>query len=175
VRDKLVITAHEGGRLYTVAFNRADGKEAWRAEAPAKQLEPYHKTEGSPASSTSATDGERIVSYFGSCGLFGYDLSGKQLWKLELPPAVTAGEFGSGVSPIIVDGAVVLVRDEMKDPKIIALDAATGSLKWETKRLSRTSYCTPIVWETPAGKEIVAAGHARMIAYELKTGCATRR
>src|SRR5437016_1551552 len=35
--DKLVITAFEGGKLYTVAYNRADGKEAWRTEAPAKQ------------------------------------------------------------------------------------------------------------------------------------------
>jgi biotin operon repressor len=168
--DKLVITAFDEGKLYTIAYRRSDGKEAWRAEAPARQLESYHKTEGSPASSTSATDGERIVSYFGSCGLFGYDLSGQQLWKMELPPAVMTGEFGSGVSPIIVDGTVVRVRDQMTDPKIIALDAATGSVKWETKRLSRASYCTPIVWDTPAGKEIVAAGHARMIGYELKTG-----
>src|SRR5687767_8941322 len=30
--DKLVITAFEGGKLYTVAYDRATGKEAWRAE-----------------------------------------------------------------------------------------------------------------------------------------------
>ena len=124
--DKLVITAFDGGKLYTIAYNRADGKEAWRAEAPAKQIEAYHKTEGSPAASTPATDGERIVSYFGSCGLFCYDLSGKELWKFEMPPAAMAGNFGSGVSPILADGIVVLVRDETKDSKILALDAATG-------------------------------------------------
>ena len=50
--DKLVITAFESGKLYTIAYDRADGKEAWRAEAGAKQIEPYHKTEGSPAAST---------------------------------------------------------------------------------------------------------------------------
>src|SRR2546426_163284 len=77
--DKLVITAFDDGKLYTIAYNRADGKEAWRVEAPTKQIEAYHKTEGSPASSTPATDGERIVSYFGSCGLFCYDLSGKKV------------------------------------------------------------------------------------------------
>src|SRR5205809_2970003 len=74
--DKLIITALDGGKLYTIAYNRADGKEAWRAEAPAKKLETYHKTESSPAASTPATDSKRIVSYFGSCGLFCYDLSG---------------------------------------------------------------------------------------------------
>src|SRR6266851_6494834 len=170
VGDKLVITAFDGGKLYTIAYNRADGKEAWRAEAPAKQIEPYHKTEGSPAASTPVTDGERIVSYFGSCGLICYDLSGKELWKFELPPAVTWGNFGSGTSPTLADGIVVLLRDESKDPKIIAVDLSTGSLKWEKKRQSPVSYSTPVVWDTPAGKQVVAAGHARMIGYDLKTG-----
>src|SRR5438094_10439422 len=36
--DNLIITAFDAGKLYTIAYNRADGKEAWRAEAPAKQI-----------------------------------------------------------------------------------------------------------------------------------------
>ena len=62
--DNLVVTAFEGGKLFTIAYRRTDGTEAWRAAAPAKTIEPFHKTEGSPAASTSATDGRRIVSYF---------------------------------------------------------------------------------------------------------------
>jgi outer membrane protein assembly factor BamB len=168
--DKLVITAFEGGKLYTIAYSRADGKEAWRAEAPAKQIEPYYKGEGSPAASTPATDGERIVSYFGSCGLFCYDLAGKELWKYEMPTVGRKGDFGTGVSPILVDGTVVLVRDQRMDSKILAVDAANGSLIWEKQRQSPASYCTPIEWNTPSGKQVVAGGHARMIGYDLKTG-----
>jgi outer membrane protein assembly factor BamB len=168
--ENVVITALDGGKLFTIAYNRANGKEAWRAEAPAKQIEAYHKIEGSPAASTSVTDGERIVSYFGSCGLFCYDLSGKHLWTSEMPTAAIGAEFGTGVSPVLIDGTVILVRDETKDPKIVALDAATGSIKWEKKRLSASSFCTPVAWETPHGQQIVAAGHARMIGYDLKTG-----
>src|SRR5688500_14739075 len=74
--DKLVITAFDDGKLYTIAYNRATGAEAWRADAKAEQIEKFHKTEGSPAASTPATDGQRIVSYFGSCGLICYDLKG---------------------------------------------------------------------------------------------------
>src|SRR5579885_3424105 len=66
---KLFLTAFAGGKLYTLAYDRADGKELWRREAPAAAIEAYHKTEGSPAASSCATDGERVVSYFGSCGL----------------------------------------------------------------------------------------------------------
>jgi len=168
--DKIVITALDDGKLYTIAYNRADGKEAWRAEAPCKKLEFYHKTESSPAASSSATDGKRIVSYFGSCGLFCYDLAGNELWKHEMPTAVSLGHFGSGVSPIIAADTVVLVRDTMKDGKIIALDLATGKPRWEKSRLSPLSYGTPVVCESPAGKQLVAPGHGRLIAYDLKTG-----
>ncbi|HMC89641.1 MAG TPA: PQQ-binding-like beta-propeller repeat protein [Gemmataceae bacterium] len=170
VGDKLVFTAFENGKLYTIAYRRADGTEAWRSQAPAKEIEPYYKAEGSPAASTPATDGERIVSYFGSCGLFCYDASGKELWKFEMPRVNISGNFGSGVSPILADGTVILVRDEIKDPRILAIDAASGSLRWEKQRQSRVSYCTPVVWDTPAGKQVVAAGHGRMIGYDLKTG-----
>jgi outer membrane protein assembly factor BamB len=168
--DRLVITAFDDGKLYTIAYKLKDGTESWRAEAGATKLEPYQKTEGSPATATPATDGKRIVTYFGSCGLFCYDLAGKELWKFEMPPAATGGDFGSGVSPIIVDGLVVLVRDEKKESKIIALDAGTGVRKWEQPRIPATSYCTPVVWSTANGKEIVAPGHARMVGYDLKTG-----
>ncbi len=168
--DKLVVTAFDGGKLYTIAYSRADGKEAWRAEAKAKQIEAYHKTEGSPAASTPATDGERIVSYFGSCGLVCYDLTGKELWKVEMPPATIPGNFGSGTSPILADGIVVLVRDEMKDPKIFAFEAATGKPKWEKKRRSVVSYSTPVVWDTPGGKQVAATGHGQMVGYDLQTG-----
>ncbi len=170
VGDKLVLTAFDDGKLYTIAYHRADGSEAWRAHAPAKELEPYHKTEGSPAASTPATDGQRIVSYFGSCGLFCYDLDAHELWRHEMPAAKTIADFGTGVSPILADGVVILLRDETKDPKIIALDAATGKLRWEKKRDSRSGFGTPAIWETPAGKQVAAPGFGRMVGYDLQTG-----
>jgi outer membrane protein assembly factor BamB len=170
VGDKLVITAFDDGSLYTIAYNRADGSEAWRAEAPAKKIEAYYSKEGSPAASTCATDGEHIVSYFGSCGLFCYNTEGKELWKHEMPTAETAGDFGSGTSPIIADGKVVLVRDVMADPTIIALDAKTGDVAWQKPRKSKSGYSTPVVWNTPAGKQVATAGFARLIGYDLATG-----
>src|SRR6266705_2873731 len=73
-------------------------------------------------------------------------------WKIPVP---------SGPSSPIVAGDKLVIT---------ALDARSGSVKWEQKRQSKVSYCTPVVWNTPAGKQIAAAGHARMIGYDLKTG-----
>lgn len=168
--DNLVLTAFENDKLYTIAYNRASGKEAWRAEAPAKKIEGYHKTEGSPAASTPATDGKHVVSYFGSCGLICYDLAGKELWKFEMPVAATPMDFGSGVSPVIGDGLVILVRDDKNSPKIVAIDVQTGERKWEKKRESTSAFCTPVVCETSSGKEVAVAGYGKMIGYDLKNG-----
>ena len=168
--EKLFLTAFDQGKLFTVAYSIVDGQELWRAESPAKVIEAYHKTEGSPAASSVATDGQIVVSYFGSCGIFTYDLSGKELWKYELPTAKTAADFGTGVSPILVDGLVILQRDEMNEPKLIALNAATGQPKWEVKRQSPTSYGTPTIWNTDGSKQIVCGGYGRMVSYDLQTG-----
>lgn len=170
VGDYVVLTAFDDGKLFTIAYRTSDGKEAWREDARAKEIEPFHKVESSPAASTPATDGERIVSYFGSCGLIGYDLAGKELWRNEQPAAATGAGFGSGVSPIIADGLVILVRDEFKAPTIVALDVKTGAVRWEAKRTPSMSFSTPVVWETPGGKHVAMAGHARMVGYDLHTG-----
>ncbi len=170
VGDKVVVTSFDDNKLYTVAFNRADGSEVWDVNAPAEKLESFNKAFGSPAASTCATDGKHIVSYFGSCGLFCYDTNGEELWRHEMPPAETLAGFGTGTSPLIVDGAVVLQRDVSNDPKIIALDINNGFALWEKSRESKSSFCTPAVWKTTAGTQIVAPGYGKMIGYNLKSG-----
>lgn len=170
VGDLLVLTAFENNKLLTIAYHRADGSEAWRAEAPYEKLEGFHAVEGSPAASTAATDGERIVTYFGSCGLFCYNLTGKELWRLEMPTVTTIGDFGTGVSPIIADGRVILVRDETTSPKIVVVSLESGEVLWEKTRSSTVGFGTPVVWHTPDGVQIAAPGFGRMIGYDLTSG-----
>jgi len=83
----LFLTGFDRGKLYTLAYRRSDGAELWRKEAPATTIEPFLKNEGSPAASTPATDGTRLVVYFGSYGLIGYDMAGKEIWKHALGAA----------------------------------------------------------------------------------------
>jgi len=168
--DLLVLTAFDGGKLVTIAYDRQTGNERWRATAPHQALEAFHPTEGSPAASTPVTDGARIISYFGSCGLFCYDLTGRELWRVELPTAKTVADFGTGVSPVLVDGVVVLVRDQSQGSKIFAVEASTGKMLWETARQSVASHSTPAIAKSSTGTEIITPGVARMIAYDLKSG-----
>jgi outer membrane protein assembly factor BamB len=109
--------------------------------------------------------------YFGSCGLIAYDFEGKELWRHLLPVAETNNDFGSGTSPILSDGLVILVRDLKSDSAVLALDAATGKQVWKTARPGMaTGYSTPAVWVHDGVKEIVAPGGLAMKAYDLRTG-----
>ena len=73
---------------------------------------------------------------------------------------------------MIADGLVILLRDVPQGgSKLIALDLATGAEKWETPRDNfPTSFASPAVWDTPAGKQVVCPGAMRLTGYDLATG-----
>jgi outer membrane protein assembly factor BamB len=166
--DKIALTALDGGSLVTVCINRADGRELWRAAAPAEKVEGTHRI-GSPASPTPCTDGTRLVSYFGSYGLLAYDWNGKELWRKPLPPPVV--EFGTGASPVLADGKVIVVADGDIGGHMLAVDAATGKDVWRTDRSEfRRSFSSPFVWKHAGGEELVVAGALWVRGYDIQTG-----
>jgi len=169
--DSIFLTAFNDGKLETLSLDRKSGKVRWRQTAPAKELEKFHPKEGSPASATPATDGRSVVSYFGSCGLFCYDFSGKEKWRLELPTAQQAGDFGSGTSPILAGKFVLLNRDQSKGSELLAVDLRTGKIVWRADRSDlNSSFGTPVIWKTKEAEEVVLPGYLEMRAYDLKKG-----
>lgn len=165
---RIFLTAVRDGRLETMALDRRTGELLWTAEAPYQKLEKIHAI-GSHAQSTPATDGERVVSFFGSSGLFCYDPDGHPLWQLPMGPF--NNDFGAGTSPIIADDRVILCQDHDTDSFLIALDKRTGRMLWKTDRSEfPRNYCTPIVWEVAGHKQIVVAATLRVVGYDFDTG-----
>jgi len=168
---RIFLTTFHEGRLETRCYDRRDGKLLWSRNAPVEKLEEFHQTEGSPAASTPATDGQRVVSYFGSSGLVCYDFSGKELWRHPLPTAVTAGNFGSGGSPLIAGNLVIVNRDQARNSSLLAFRLRDGHKAWETPRPdSPTSYGTPILWKHDRAEELIVSGSLFLKSYDLKTG-----
>ncbi len=166
--DKIVLTGLDGGKLITFCLNRADGREVWRAAAPAEKIEGAHRI-GSPATPTPCTDGERVYAYFGSFGVLAYDWAGKVLWQKPLPVPVV--EFGTSASPIIANGKVIIVADQDIGSYMIALDARTGEEVWRVDRGEfRRGFSTPIVWKHDGMGELVVAGSLWVRSYDLKDG-----
>lgn len=169
--DRIYLTAFEGGKLETLCYQRRDGKLLWKADARAEKIEEFNATEGSPAAATPATDGKYVVSYFGSCGLVCYDTKGKELWHYVMPTVQSAGSFGSGGSPVIVDGLVVVSRDDIGGCSLVAVDVKTGKKAWDAARPDVSpGFGTPIFWKNKGTKEVVMPGSLKLKAYDLKSG-----
>lgn len=166
--DRVYLTAFDDGRLLTIALDRATGKTLWRQEAPHEKLEEIHRI-GSYAQPTPATDGERVVSFFGSSGLSCYDRDGKLLWRHRMGPF--NNEFGAGSSPIIVDDAVLLAQDHDTDSFLMKLDKHTGRILWRVDRSEfPRNYCTPVIWDVNGSKQVVLAATLRVVGYDFETG-----
>jgi outer membrane protein assembly factor BamB len=171
VDGRIFLTTLADGKLETRAYSAQNGQLLWRRVAPAEQLEAFHPNYGSPATATPATDGRRVVSYFGSSGLFCYDMAGKELWRHRLPMAKTHANFGSGTSPLLADGRVILNRDLMGGSSLIAFDLQDGHQLWEAPRPDcSTSYGSPILWDHGRAADVVLTGSLCVRGYDLLTG-----
>ncbi|HUQ72666.1 MAG TPA: PQQ-binding-like beta-propeller repeat protein [Planctomycetaceae bacterium] len=168
VGDRIFVTGVRDGQLLTIGLDRATGKVLWEQAAPHEQLEEIHRI-GSHAQCTPAADAERVVVFFGSCGLFCYDHAGKPLWQRRMGPF--KNDFGAGSSPIIVGDKVILAQDHDTDSFVMALDKKTGDIVWNTDRTEFfRNYCTPVIWDNAGRRQIVLAGTLRVVGYDLETG-----
>jgi outer membrane protein assembly factor BamB len=169
--ERLFLTTFDEQQLQTRCYDLRDGKLLWSRGLKPEKLEAFHLTENSLAAPTPATDGKRLVSYFGSFGLVCYDLMGTELWRHPLPVAVSGGGFGTGTSPAVAGRLVILNRDQDQNSSLLAVDVATGKTVWETSRPDATgSFGTPVVWRNDGVDQIVVPGCLRLKGYDLKTG-----
>ena len=166
--DRIFLTAEKDKKLLTLGLDRVTGQILWEQAAPYEKLEEIHSI-GSHCQSSPATDGERVVSFFGSSGLFCYDRDGKLLWKRAFGPFKNT--FGAGSSPIIVDDLVILCQDHDTDSFLMALNKKTGETVWKVDRSEFTrNYCTPVIMTVEGKKQIVLAATLRVVGYDLQTG-----
>src|SRR5437016_4955533 len=117
---KVFLTTYraESKELATVALDEKTGQTLWRRPIAAARVEQTHPI-GSPATATPACDGKHVFVFFGSAGLFCYDLDGKKIWEHPLGPF--RDEYGAGSSPVLVGGKVILNQDHDVDSFLIAL------------------------------------------------------
>jgi len=157
-------------RFQLLALNREDGSVAWRATATEKLPGEGTHRDGTWASGSAVTDGERIIAHFGSQGIFAFDMQGKKLWEKQLGQMSTRASFGEGTSPALYGDSVVVQWDHEGPSFIVVLEAATGEERWRRERDEVTSWATPLVVEVDGRPQVIANGTERMRAYDLETG-----
>ncbi|HEY7785745.1 MAG TPA: PQQ-binding-like beta-propeller repeat protein [Pyrinomonadaceae bacterium] len=154
-----------------ICLDSETGRVLW--EQTAFEGTPYDNRhrKSSYAASTPATDGKHVFAYFGSEGLYAYDMKGKLAWKADLGKLATVG-MGTGTSPILYENVVLMQCDEDNGGSsfIVALDKKTGKEVWRTPRKVQVSWATPMLVKTAKRTELITSGTEAIIAYDPATG-----
>ncbi len=141
-----------------ICLDAETGKMLWSKDAITSQPKLGTHRDNTYASETPATDGNRIVAYFGMMGIFCYDLDGNELWKKDLGNYQMKNDWGTSSSPIIHNGLVFLQIDNEQKSFLVALDLATGVEKWRKDREESSNWGSPIIWTNSMRSELITAG-----------------
>jgi outer membrane protein assembly factor BamB len=179
-----------------LCFERKTGKLLWERGVDYSQSEESHKT-NPYCSASPVTDGERVIAWFGSAGLFCWDFAGQELWRREL--GRQEHMWGYGSSPILHDDLCILSFGPGTHEYLIAVDKATGATRWEVASLDdaterklsgpendgnandfnsdkprdkrlRGSWSTPIIVKVDGHFELISTETRRVSAYDPATG-----
>ena len=167
--SRIFVTAYEGERLLTIGLDRATGKILWKREAPRPRQE-YMQETNSPASGTPVSDGRNVYVFFGDFGILCYGVDGEDRWQVPLGPFNNAN--GHGTSPVLIDDMLILICDQDTDSYVLALDKATGQVRYRIERPEVTrSYSIPTVYRPKRGPaELIIPGSYLVVAYNLENG-----
>lgn len=157
-------------------YHRDDGRLLWKQEVEYTKSEPTHGT--NPFCSASpVTDGERVIMWHGSAGLFAYDLDGKPLWQRDL------GEFqhiwGNASSPVLFGDLAILSAGPGLSAFVLAVDKKTGKDVWrldfpelKSEKVGdfHGSWSTPVLAQEDGEPVMFLTAPTKLYALDPRTG-----
>lgn len=184
--NKVFVTqaTQDGAKRMLICFDQKSGQPLWERGTVWPGEEKSHET-NPQCSSSPATDGERVVAWFGSAGVFCYDLNGKELWKRDL--GTHEHEWGYAASPVIHGDLVFLNFGPGKNSFLVALNKKSGEEVWrndiEEKHYKERNdgfanqnggvtgtWSTPIMVKAEGREDLVMTVGNKMVGLDPKTG-----
>ncbi|HRQ90543.1 MAG TPA: M15 family metallopeptidase, partial [Bacteroidia bacterium] len=166
--DPLAVVRH------LLCVDLATGKLLWTADEKSSVPEdPYegYLPEHGYASSTPATDGERVYCFYGKNGVHAYGFDGKRQWSAPTGTGSSKMVWGSAAS-VIVHGGIVYVNAGDEARSLLALDAATGRELWRMEHpMLEQTYATPVVQRiAPDREDLLVAMRGELRGLDPATG-----
>ena len=179
--DKVLVTQaieKEGKRLL-LCFDKRTGKQLWEAGTIYREPELTHATNPYCAASP-ATDGERVIVFFASAGVFCYDMNGKEVWK-RTDLGKQHHIWGNGTSPVLAGDRVFLNFGPGENTVLYCFDKKTGKTIWQHKEPGGASgegadkkwlgsWSDPLLRKTGAREELLMCYPRRACAFDPQTG-----
>ena len=153
-----------------LCLDRDTGDVLWRRTAT--ELVPHEGThhDADFASASPTTDGGRLYCWFGSAGLYCYDLDGNELWRRDLGKARVGASLGEGCSPVVHERRLVVLRDHAGQSSIEVLDVQNGKTLWKKDRDEPNAWATPRIVEHSGRTQVITAASNMIRSYDLESG-----
>lgn len=159
-----------------LCYNKVNGKLIWDKTSCKGIPKMKRHPKSTHANTTLATDGKYVVAFFGSEGLYCYDINGTLQWQKNFGILRSvfyvekSAEWEFASSPIIYKGVVIIQCDVMENSFVAAYDVSTGKELWKTQRDEYPGWCTPNIY-TACGKAfVVVNGYKNRGGYDFETG-----
>ncbi|MFO0948960.1 MAG: PQQ-binding-like beta-propeller repeat protein [Planctomycetota bacterium] len=160
--------------LSAICLDEASGDVIWQVpvfkQSGTSDAKIHQKN--SHASPTPIVDGKRLFVHFGHQGTACLGLDGRILWKSA--QHVYEPVHGNGGSPVLVDEALIFSCDGASNPRVVALEAATGQEIWKVERpvdaVKKFSFSTPAVIDVNGTTQVISPGSDVVSSYEPRTG-----
>jgi outer membrane protein assembly factor BamB len=170
VKGRIVFNAAEGKELLTCAVDGQTGQSLWRGKVSVDKVEKFHEV-NTATPCTPVSDGERIISYLPSFGLIAYDLEGHEQWQKALSFPHTYRDQGSGASPLLAGGLVIVEVPLENELEILAVKASDGSEVWKVSQpLRQMGWATPVRWSDANGESMGLVSGGQFTAYRVADG-----
>ena len=167
------------GRRLLLCFDRATGKQLWESGVVYTQPERTHDT-NPYCSASPATDGERVIVFFGSAGVFCLGMDGKELWR-RTDLGKQHHIWGNGTSPVIEGDRVFLNFGPGEKTALMCFDKKTGCTLWQHDEPGGASgegagkkwlgsWSDPLLRETAGRAELLMTYPGRACAFDPATG-----
>lgn len=157
-------------RFTVMCLDRKTGRILWEKIAREEIPHEGHHQHHSFASASPVTDGRVVLAYFGSRGLYCYDMYGNLKWTKDFGQMRTRGTFGEGASPALRGDVVIVNWDHEGDDFITALDKNTGRELWRTPREEETSWGTPLIVDFKGRQQAIISSTTRVRSYDVENG-----
>ncbi|MEN8117705.1 MAG: PQQ-binding-like beta-propeller repeat protein [Bacteroidota bacterium] len=161
-------------KLYCI--DKKTGKIKWEQTSFKGVPEQKRHPMSSHANCTPATNGEYVVAFFGSEGLYCYNMKGNLQWSKDFGILkstfflVPAAEWEFSSSPLIHKNVVIIQCDVKDNSFLAAYDIKTGKEIWKQNRDEYPGWCTPNIY-SDSEKDIVAVnGFKHRGGYDFETG-----
>ncbi len=160
-----------------MCLDRKNGTVKWQQTAATGVPRIKRHSKATHANSTLATDGSILVAFFGSEGLYAYDLrKGTLRWKKDLGVLdsgffmVPAAQWGFASSPVIHGDRVILQVDVQKDSFLGAFSLKDGAQLWRTARHDVPTWSTPAVHASRGRTQVIVNGWKHIGGYDVQSG-----